>query len=469
MMTALFVKICRFTLLLFLLSGCQQGSSQVKRPQPLGQDPWVEVYFNRNQAHGADYTEPYRQITRPGDNLEAIIVEAIASAQSTVDIAVQELNLPQIAEALVKRHQAGVDVRVILENNYSRPQSELTALEVSKLDRRDRNRYEEFRTLVDTNQDGQLSAQEINAGDALVILRNAGIPIIDDTADGSKGSGLMHHKFVIVDGTTVLTGSANFTISGVHGDFASLDSRGNANNLLNINSFQLARLFTQEFNLMWGDGPGGKLDSKFGLGKPFRTPQTVTIGNSAIAVYFSPTSSTKPWSASGNGLIGKTLQSATESINLALFVFSEQKLANVLESVSQQGTVVKALIDPGFAFRNYSEGLDMLGVALSNQCKYEKDNRPWQVPITAVGVPQLPQGDKLHHKFGVVDGETVITGSHNWSAAANSKNDETILIIQNPTVAAHFTREFDRLYSQAMLGVPVRVQQKMQTEQQKCL
>ena len=463
-MTALLAKIFWLTVFI-LLNGCQKEQAQLQRPQPLPQDPFVHVYFNHNQAQGADYTEPYRQLTRPGDDLESIVVDSIKSAQSTVDVAVQELNLPKVAQALAERQQAGVKVRVILENNYSRPWSDRTEAE---LDQREQLRYREFFTLVDRNQDGQLSAAEINQGDALVILRNAGIPIIDDTADGSKGSGLMHHKFIVVDGVTLLTGSANLTISGTHGDFADPESRGNANNLLKINSPRLASLFTQEFNIMWGDGPGDQPDSEFGLQKPPRTPQTVNVGATPITVQFSPISSTKPWNLSSNGLIGKTLEKATKSIYLALFVFSEQKLADLLETKHQSGVQVKALIDPGFAFRSYSEGLDLLGVALSNKCKYEKNNRPWQSPTTTAGVPQLSQGDKLHHKFGIIDGQTVITGSHNWSAAANYNNDETVLIIQSATVAAHFAREFEYLYARAVLGVPVYVQQKIEEEQQQC-
>lgn len=462
-------QISRFVFLaaLIFLSACQKQQPQAKRPLPLEQDPFIEVYFNQNPAQGSEYTEPYRKLTRPGDDLEQLIVDEITSAQSTVDVAVQELRLPKIAKALVERHQAGVKVRVILENNYSRPWSDLSEAEVSQLDEWERSRYQEFRALIDRNNDGQLSAQEINNRDALIILRNAGVPTIDDTADGSKGSGLMHHKFVVVDGYTVIVTSANFTTSDIHGDFASAESRGNANNLLKIDNSQLASLFTQEFNLMWGDG-GGKLDSLFGLKKPLRPPQQLSIGETTVTVQFSPTSPSRPWSLSSNSLIGKTLESATQSVNLALFVFSEQRLANTLETEHQQGVQVKALIDPSFAFRYYSEGLDMLGVALSNNCKYEADNRPWQVPIATVGVPQLPPGDKLHHKFAVIDRETAIAGSHNWSAAANYNNDETVLVIQSPTVAAHFAREFERLYSQAVFGVPVAVQQQIQAQEQEC-
>jgi len=81
---------------------------------------------------------------------------------------------------------------------------------------------------------------------------------------------------------------------------------------------------------------------------------------------------------------------------------------------------------------------------------------------------QLPKGDLLHHKFAVIDGQTVITGSHNWSTAANKNNDETLLVIQNPKVAAHFEREFARLYQNAQLGIPPSLQEKIDEQKKTC-
>lgn len=448
------------------LANWQGSRSPQQRPLPLPQDPFVKAYFNH--AESAEYTEPYRKQFRPGDDLEQQIVSAIASAQSTVDVAVQELRLPKIARSLVARHKAGVRVRVILENTYNRPSSDFTADEVAQMTSRESERYREFRQLLDSNGDGSLSPDEINQADALAILANGGVPAIDDTADGTLGSGLMHHKFVIVDNRTLIVTSANFTTSDIHGDFRYPSSRGNANNLLKIQSPELAALFTEEFNIMWGDGPGGNPDSKFGVKKPLRLPKLVRLGSSTVSVQFSPMSATIPWNETVNGLIGKTLSTATRSVDLALFVFSEQPLANILETSHQRGVQVRALIDRGFAYRSYSEGLDMMGVALSDRCKIEADNHPWQQPITTVGVPELPYGDLLHHKFAVVDGHTTIAGSHNWSKAANTNNDETLLVINSPTVAAHFQREFDRFYTNARLGVPATLQQKIQAQQQQC-
>ena len=453
-------------LLIFPLAGCQRVESYNQRPAPLPQDPLVQVYFNHSES--SEYKEPYRQQTRLGDDLEKQIVNAITHAKSTVDVAVQELRLPKVAQALVDRQKAGVKVRIILENTYSRPWSSLTSGEVGKLNKREQERYHEFRQFIDINQDNQLSLTEINQRDALIILHNAKIPWLDDQADGSAGSSLMHHKFVIVDNRHVIITSANFTLSDTYGDFTNSNSLGNANNLLQIDSPELASLFTEEFNIMWGDGPGGKPDSRFGLQKPMRSPKQITLNQTTITVQFSPTSPTQSWNNSSNGLIGKTLDSATKSVDMALFVLSDQRLANILENRHQQSVQIRALIEPQFAYRPYSEALDMMGVALSNKCKYELDNHPWQNPITTVGVPVLPKGDLLHHKFGVIDSQTVITGSHNWSDAANNGNDETLVVIKNPIVAAHYVREFARLYAKVKPGLPPAIQEKIKLEQTRC-
>ncbi len=445
----------------------KRSQPDVKPPlEALPQDPFIQVYFNHSEA--TFYTEPYRQQTRLGDDLEKIIVDTVASATETIDLAVQELRLPQIAQALIEREKAGVKVRVILENNYSRPWQELSEAELAKLSDQDRNRYVEFVQLLDFNQDGTVSADEINQRDAIAMLANANIPLIDDTADGSKGTGLMHHKFIVVDGKTVIVSSANFTTSGIHGDFNQPESRGNANHLLKLESRDLAKQFTQEFNIMWGDGVGGQSDSKFGTNKPYRGVQNIDVGTTSVAIQFSPTARSKTWENSVNGLISKTLKTANQSIHFALFVFSGQRIADTMQTQAEKGVNIAGIIDPGFAYRYYSEGLDMMGVSIARKCKYEAENRPWKQPLSTVGIPKLLPGDKLHHKFSVIDNKVVITGSHNWTEAANTQNDETLLIIQNPIVTAHFQREFERLYQKATLGLPSWVMAKVKKELNAC-
>ncbi|MFN6218273.1 MAG: DUF655 domain-containing protein [Aphanizomenon sp.] len=453
-------------LLLLTLTGCQQVQSSSQLLEPLPQDPSIQVYFNNSQS--SKYTEAYRQKSRFGDDLEKQIVDTISQAKSTIDIAVQELRLPKVAQILAEKQKSGVKVRLILEHNYSRPWSSFTSAEIANLEKREQERYQDFRKFVDINKDNQITSAEISQRDSLAIVQDAQIPWIDDTADGSKGSRLMHHKFVVVDHRFVIITSANFTLSDTSGDFTNSSSLGNANNLLKVDSPELAKLITEEFNIMWGEGVGGKLDSKFGLQKPLRKSQTITLGNSKITVNFSPISPTEPWVDSANGLISKTLSASKKTVDLALFVFSDQQLANILEERHDQNVQVRALIEPQFAYRSYSEALDMMGFALSENCKYEVDNHPWKNPISTVGVPILAKGDLLHHKFAVIDNQTVITGSHNWSEAANNGNDEILVVIENPTVAAHYQREFDRLYSTIKPGLTANIQAKIDQQIKQC-
>ncbi len=454
-----------FLLCLTLIAGCHKPSD---KPFNLSQDEFIQAYFNHRETGKKTYTDLYRKVERAGDDLEAVIIEEIAAAESTIELAVQELNLPLIAQALVKSHRSGVKVRVILDNNYSRPLSELNRQEIEQLNQRDRLKYDEYTKLVDRNDDDRLSISEISRGDALVILRNAGIPVIDDTADGSKGSGLMHHKFIVIDGKTIVTGSCNFTLSGIHGDFNNLETRGNVNHLLRINNSELANLFTQEFNYMWGDNKAGGINSKFGLAKPSRSPKSIIWNNTKVTVQFSPTSSTKNWYLSSNGLIDKAINNANNSVDLALFVFSDQLIANTLQQKQSQKVKISGVFDAGFAFRYYSEVLDLLGVSLYYQCKPEANNNPWTKPLDTVGVANTARGDKLHHKFGLIDRQTIITGSHNWSQAANNINDETLLVIRNLTLAQHFDREFQRLSQSAFWNLPPRVETKIKQQYQDC-
>ena len=218
--------------------GCSQQGRLIGTPAAeLRQESDIQVVFNHRR--GGRYRSPLTGTWRDGDDLEQFLLDAIDSAEQSLQLAVQELTLPRLALALIRAHQRGVAVQIVLENNYSAPWSRQ---QVSHLEKHQRQRWQRLNRLADRNGDGVTTAKEAHQGDAIALLQDAGIPLLDDTADGSRGSGLMHHKFMVVDQKTVITGSANFTSSGIHGDADAASTRGNANHLLRINSEQLARI-----------------------------------------------------------------------------------------------------------------------------------------------------------------------------------------------------------------------------------
>ena len=383
-----------------LLSGCTNASATLsgRPPADLPSPAGIRVAFNYQPSH--HYRSPVSGQWRQGDDLEAMVLEAITGARQQILVAVQELSLPRVAQALVAAQGRGVQVRVVLENTYSTPWSEQHPADL--------NPHQRLR---------QAQLQALGQPDAVAVLRQGGVPLLDDTADGSSGSGLMHHKFLVADGQVVITGSANFSPSCIHGDADAPRTRGNVNHLLRFDSPELAALFTAEFARMWGDGPGGQLDSHFGVAKEEGGPQRVMVAGTPVTVLFAPHPRRDP----NQGLLWleQLLRDTQRRVDLSLFVFSAQNLANALADLQQRGGTIRLLADPGFANRAFSEVLDLVGVSLPDQrCQLEAGNRVWSRPLQGVGTPQLASGDKLHHKFAVIDRRRVITGSFNWSPSA---------------------------------------------------
>ena len=427
---------------------------------------WSTVIAFNNDARYS-YYEPYRHIQRNGVDLESLLIKEIGTARKRIWIAVQEINLPRLAQALAAKKRAGVDVRVVIENMYNVLYSKIPASSVSTLSSWLRDKYKSFLVLADSDRNGRVSLKEKQNADALYILKKAGIPVIDDTADGSLGTGLMHHKFMVIDSKRVSIGSANFTLSGMFGDFANGKSRGNTNVLSIYMSTRLASLFEQEFSIMWGTATGSSL---FGINKPYRGPQKVKLSNGTeMIVSFSPFSASIPWQNTSNGLIARTVAGAKKSISFALFVFSAQKIADAMKQVQRNGVKIGGFVEKSFATAYYSELLDLLGLQMRDaNCMYEEENRPWPIPAKKVGTTKLPYGDKLHHKFAVVDSNITIYGSHNWSAQANKANDETLLIVKNSSIATEFNREIKRLAKNAFFGATDSLLYKIKEREYLC-
>lgn len=424
--------------ILFLVFGLALVNSlhyapRIKTLKPLPQDAAIQVYFNHNQI--SKYEDPYRHFIRKGDNLEQQMIDAINQAQSSVDLAVMELRLPKVAEALIAKHNSGVKVRILIDNKYNKTLAEYTPQEIALMNRHDKLAFAELKRYP---------------ADALALLRASGIELKDDTSGGAtKGSGLMHHKFLVVDGKTCIISSGNLTTSDIHGDFQSLESRGNANNMVVIpNNPELAQALTTEFDYMW--------QGLFKSRKPYRPPVTIALGEGNITVNFSPSSKKQKIEYTSNGIIASYLKQASNKVHIAVFVYSDQQISDTLGIVREKGVEdIKVLIDEDFYRQPYSKAYDALGVCQTVGKKNRKSNvNPWKKPITTVGFPTSSKGDRgVHSKMAILDEKLVITGSQNWSKAANYSNDETLVAIENPKVAAHYEREFSRLYGTAVLGL----------------
>ena len=230
--------------------------------------------------------------------------------------------------------------------------------------------------------DGTTTAAEASSGDAIARLRDAGVPIIDDTEDGGRGSGLMHHKFLVIDQEIVLTGSANTTSSGIHGDAGALNT-GQHQPSAALKKRAAGHTLRDEFHRLWVMDQAASTtvaSDKNNLARHSRQ-----VGDAKVEVFSLPTQGNPNH---GLNVLAEHLLKA-ESIDLALFVFPRSNSPMCCGTGGSRGPD-RLIADPGFASRPFSEVLDLLGVALPDQnCKLERATA-LPKPLRGVGTLTSP-------------------------------------------------------------------------------
>ena len=84
-----------------------------------------------------------------------------------------------------------------------------------------------------------------------------------------------------------------------------------------------------------------------------------------------------------------------------------------------------------------------------------KESRTTQELLTGAIIPfrlgfgRQGRGSKMHHKFVILDQQTVLTGSYNWTHESEEENHENLLILRDPRPVEAYTREFEALWSGA--------------------
>ena len=122
------------------------------------------------------------------------------------------------------------------------------------------------------------------------------------------------------------------------------------------------------------------------------------------------------------------LKSATASLLLVLYKFDERSLEKAARHALDRGVVIRIVADEEEAERSHSRIKDL--------------------QRRGAGVRLWKKG-KLHAKFGIVDGRRVITGSFNWTEAAQHDNTELIVITNEPGMVKRFQELFEQLWDAA--------------------
>jgi phosphatidylserine/phosphatidylglycerophosphate/cardiolipin synthase-like enzyme len=217
--------------------------------------------------------------------------------------------------------------------------------------------------------------------------------IIDDDAQYT------HNKFCIIDKSWIIGGSFNPTKN---------QNLKDNNNVIIINSRLLAKNYEDEFTELW--------NKQFGKGERAAYPK-IEYNGIKIENYFCP----EDWCS--EHVINQIL-SAKNSIYFMIFSFTSAEIGDAIlySNVSD----IKGILDKMQAAGKYSQYSRLRDFGLN--VKVENSS------------------GLLHHKVFILDNETIITGSFNPTQAADTKNDENILIIHDRGIAEKYLDEFDYLF-----------------------
>jgi phosphatidylserine/phosphatidylglycerophosphate/cardiolipin synthase-like enzyme len=336
--------------LYLLFQWLERRPSRPAIPVSTSQTFSFQVYFTNPQ-------DPRSSSLRGGPDEH--LAQAIDGAKYSVDMAIYRLDLWSLRDALIDAHRRGVAVRMVVESAHQ-------------------------------------AAPEI---EQLIARR---IPIVFDDRDP-----LMHHKFTVIDGFEVWTGSMNYTLNGAY---------RNDNNMIRIYSHEVAENFTQEFEEMFEEERFGRLSRA-------DTPHPISrLGGQQVGVYFSPDDGVE-------AQLVRIITEAMKSIQVMAFSLTSDALGEALIEAAQRGIEVSVVIERDQAANAGSE----VGRLIDSGVDLRLDTNP----------------DSMHHKVFLVDDTIVVTGSYNFSRNAEEANDENIIILYDETAAAEYLVEFKRIFELA--------------------
>jgi len=129
----------------------------------------------------------------------------------------------------------------------------------------------------------------------------------------------------------------------------------------------------------------------------------------------------------------RLIEASTMSFDAAFYRFNNERLARALDEARQRGVRIRLVVDRG----KYEE-------SKSTQKLLSKGRFPFRVARGPRGA-----GSKMHHKFAILDGTVVVTGSYNWTLESEEQNYENALVLREPELVKAYGPEFEALWMEA--------------------
>ncbi len=128
-------------------------------------------------------------------------------------------------------------------------------------------------------------------------------------------------------------------------------------------------------------------------------------------------------------LVVNTIMAANKSIFVAAYTFTSQPIANALIDTARRGVEVKIVLDAR---------------ASRQKASLASDLQQSGIQVRLDGAHAI-----THDKMMVVDGETVETGSFNYTKSAETSNAENVIVLHDAKVAMDYVAAWQRLWDES--------------------
>ena len=135
----------------------------------------------------------------------------------------------------------------------------------------------------------------------------------------------------------------------------------------------------------------------------------------------------------------KMLASATTSLDVAIFSISDDRIEKALRDAHRRGVAVRVISDDETALNSGSKLFSLAKEGIATAIDSTIDVRARSGKVEALS-------RHMHHKFALVDGRLLLTGSYNWTYSAASVNCENALATDDMFFVGRFATEFARMW-----------------------
>jgi len=130
----------------------------------------------------------------------------------------------------------------------------------------------------------------------------------------------------------------------------------------------------------------------------------------------------------------KNINQAEAFINIAMYIFTDREMyiftdreiALPLAKAQERGVKVRLYLDKEQVDYQYSQSRFLVQKRIKTRIS--------------------SNNYIMHHKFAIIDNRILLTGSYNWTFSANNRNDENLMVIDDPEFIARYQNQFEKLW-----------------------